>query len=441
MSKIIGVIPARYKSSRFPGKPLVEILGKPMIWWVYQNAIQVKELTEVYVATDDRRIESKCKELGLKVVMTSNKHPTGTDRIAEVADKIPADIYVNIQGDEPLVKPSTIKKAIIPGEQVTNLMTEIIRNEELPDPTVPKVVVNNENEAVFLSRLPIPYPKKEREKYFKQVCVYSFTAKALKRFSKLKRGPSERAEDIEILRFIENKIPVKMIEVKQDTIAVDIPEDVKDVEKALKKEKYQAIIFDFDGVLAKSAEIKSEAFKDLYKPYGLEDKVDITQGGISRFEKIKYFHKKLLNKNLTEKELNELAKKYTELTLNKVIKAPWIKGAKDFLESNYKDIDLYVVSGTPTDELKQIVNKRKMTKYFKELYGPNKAKGDIIQKIVKNKKYSPENVLYIGDRIADYEGAEKANVKFVGVNFKNKKSVFPKDIKVISEISDELWRL
>lgn len=238
--KIVGVIPARYKSSRFPGKPLVDICGKPMIWWVYQQAIQVPEFEKVYVATDDERIEAECKNLGMDVVMTSDKHPTGTDRVGEVAQKIKADLYVNIQGDEPLLQPDTIRKAIIPFESntrvisVTSLMTEIRRMTDLSDSTVPKVVVNSKKEAVFLSRLPIPYPKGTSDvRYYKQVCVYGFTPNALKRFCEWFKGSLEKAEDIELLRFIENRMIVQMVEVEQDTVAVDTPADLETVRKII----------------------------------------------------------------------------------------------------------------------------------------------------------------------------------------------------------------
>ncbi|MFC2025028.1 3-deoxy-manno-octulosonate cytidylyltransferase [Chloroflexota bacterium] len=238
--KIIGVIPARYKSSRFPGKPLADICGKPMIWWVYQQAIQVPEFEKVYVATDDERIEAECKNLGIDVVMTSDKPPTGTDRAGEVAEQIKADIYVNIQGDEPLLQPDTIRKAIIPFESntrpisVTNLMTEIKRMTDISDSTVPKVVVNSKNEAVFLSRLPVPYPKGTSDvRYFKQVCVYGFTSDALRSFCEWPKGSLEKAEDIELLRFIENRMIVQMVEVEQDTVAVDTPADLETVRKII----------------------------------------------------------------------------------------------------------------------------------------------------------------------------------------------------------------
>lgn len=193
------------------------------------------------MATDDRRIKSACQELGIPTIMTSLKHKTGTDRVGEVAKKIKADIYVNIQGDEPLVDIRTIKSAIAPFRKktkisVTNLMTEIKNKSELKNPTVPKVVFNAQKKAIFLSRLPIPYLKNSKShKYYKQVCVYGFRRKALEEFCRLPRGMAERAEDIELLRFIENNIPVQMVEVRKDTIAVDTPSDLERVRNILAK--------------------------------------------------------------------------------------------------------------------------------------------------------------------------------------------------------------
>jgi len=240
--KIICVIPARYKSSRFPGKSLADIYGKPMIWWVYQQASKVDKIDQVYIATDDDRIEKVCHELKMNVIMTSENHRTGTDRVGEVARKIEADLYVNVQGDEPLILPETIEKAINFFEEnksikVINCMTEIKEMADLIDTSVPKVVVNKNNKAIFLSRLPIPYPKSRKGlKYFKQVCVYCFTPKALETFCRLSnKGPAEEAEDIELLRFIENDIPVYMVEVEQDTIGVDTPNDLELARQLIKK--------------------------------------------------------------------------------------------------------------------------------------------------------------------------------------------------------------
>lgn len=237
--RILGVIPARYKSSRFEGKPLADIYGKPMVWWVYQQALKVKEFSQVYVATDDTRIFEKCSEMNINVIMTSESHQTGTDRVGEVARKIPADIYINIQGDEPLIEPETISDAIKPFYNnveeiyVTNMMTKIIRDYEIIDNTVPKVIVNSTGKGVYLSRLPIPYPKGDVTSYYKQVCVYGFTPKALEFYCSTPRGIIEKAEDIEILRFIENRYPVQFIETSHDTVAVDTKKDLQRVREII----------------------------------------------------------------------------------------------------------------------------------------------------------------------------------------------------------------
>ncbi len=241
--KIICIIPARFKSSRFPGKSLADIHGKPMIWWVYQQAMKVSIIDEVYIGTDDKRIRDVCEKLEMNVIMTSDKHRTGTDRVGEVAKKIKADLYVNVQGDEPLIKPKTIEKAISPfttnkNIEVTNCMTVIKDMADLIDSSVPKVVVNKDNKAMFLSRLPIPYPKSRKGlKYYKQVCVYVFTPNALERFTQLSdKGPAEEAEDIELLRFIENAIDVHMVEVDQETVGVDTPNDLELAKKLIEQQ-------------------------------------------------------------------------------------------------------------------------------------------------------------------------------------------------------------
>lgn len=231
--KIVGVIPARYASTRFPGKPLADICGKPMIWWVYQQAKKVKELDEVYVAIDDERIQDVCERLGMEYIMTSSKHPTGTDRVAEVARKIVADIYVNIQGDEPLINPDSITKVITPfienkKIQVTNLMCKIKNPVDVTNCTIPKVITNKDNRGIFLTRTPAPYPKGSLDFfYYKQVCAYGFRKESLELFSNTPRGTIEIIEDIEILRFIENNIFVQFIEVDSSTVAVDTEKDLE----------------------------------------------------------------------------------------------------------------------------------------------------------------------------------------------------------------------
>lgn len=239
--KIIAVIPARYESSRFQGKPLAEICGKLMIERVYLQAKKVEELDEVYVATDDERIYNACQKRNINCIMTSTKHRTGTDRIGEVARKISADLFVNIQGDEPLIEPDTIRKAILPfikdpntDIQVTNLMTKIDDPVDLVNFTVPKVIASEDGRGVYLTRSAAPFPKGNIDaKYYKQVCVYGFTPEALKFYceygEKYGKAKIEAIEDIEILRFIENGYRVQYIEVDSQTIAVDTPNDLKRV--------------------------------------------------------------------------------------------------------------------------------------------------------------------------------------------------------------------
>lgn len=237
--RIIGVIPARYESSRFPGKPLADICGKPMIWWVYQQCLKVDDFDSVYVATDDDRIFDTCNRLNMKAIMTSDRHMTGTDRIGEVAQKIPADLIVNIQGDEPMLEPETIKAAIRPFYddpelQITNLMTRITDPVDVVNFTVPKVICNKDGVGIYLTRSTAPYPKGKIDyTYYKQVCVYGFKPEALEFFCEYGqtygKARVEAIEDIEILRFIENGYRVQYIEVDSETIAVDTPNDLERV--------------------------------------------------------------------------------------------------------------------------------------------------------------------------------------------------------------------
>lgn len=234
--KVVGVIPARYKSTRFPGKPLGDIAGLPMVARVYAAAKRSKLLSEVYVATEDQRIVEVCARLGIPAIMTADTHATGTDRVGEVAERVPADIYVNIQGDEPLILANTIDAAIVPlvqkttEPQATNLCAEISDAAELLNTNVIKVVRGVNQNALYLSRNAIPYPREGRQlKYYKQVCVYGFVRNALLRFCSWPQGALERVEGIELLRFLENGCPVFMPEVMPGSISVDTPEDLRQV--------------------------------------------------------------------------------------------------------------------------------------------------------------------------------------------------------------------
>ncbi|MBS7397706.1 MAG: 3-deoxy-manno-octulosonate cytidylyltransferase, partial [Ruminiclostridium sp.] len=194
-----------------------------------------------YIATDDQRIMDAAEEFGMKAIMTSDKHKTGTDRIGEVAEKIPADLYVNIQGDEPMIEPETIRKAITPfyddpSLEITNLMTKIHDPVDVVNFTVPKVIVNKDNIGVYLTRSTAPYPKGSIDySYYKQVCVYGFKPETLKFYcdygKKYGKARVEAIEDIEILRFIENGYKVQYVEVDSCTVAVDTQNDLEKVRR------------------------------------------------------------------------------------------------------------------------------------------------------------------------------------------------------------------
>jgi len=241
--KVIGLIPARYQSSRFPGKPLVKLLAKPMIIWVAQLTTEALGKDNVFVATDSREIKKVVEDFGYRTLMTSQSALTGTDRLWEAAQQVKADIYVNVQGDEPLLNPVDIVKVVEVKKrhenEVINAMCQMLESEDPGNVNIPKVVFTEEKRMVYMSRLAVPgakSPEKAPKKYWKQVCIYAFNYNELKAFGSFGRKSSlEGFEDIEILRFLEIGIPVRMIETSGDSYAVDVPEDVVIVEKILKK--------------------------------------------------------------------------------------------------------------------------------------------------------------------------------------------------------------
>lgn len=233
--KIIGIIPSRYSSSRFEGKPLADILGKPMVWWVYQAAIKVDRLDEVYVATEDKRVSEVCKIYNIPTIMTSDKHKTPNDRICEVAEKIDADIYVVILGDEPLITPEAID-AVIPQENetesfyVTNLVSEIKNPIEVVDYTNNKLVTNDENEITYASRSPIPYPKGGMDFTYRKILGISAMRKeALDFYKNTRRSKVEIAEEIDLLRWVQNNKKVKAVDFDCEMLSVDTPKDLEEV--------------------------------------------------------------------------------------------------------------------------------------------------------------------------------------------------------------------
>ena len=241
--KTVIAIPARYKSSRFPGKPLVNLLGKPMIQWVAELSEKAVGKENVYVVTDDQRIADKVNDLGYRAVITSEHCLTGTDRLAEFAQKVEADIYINVQGDEPLVNPEDILKVIEAKKahpnEVINGYAIIGKNEDSSNVNIPKVIFTENQRLVYISRQVLPGFKDLKnapEDYYKQVCIYAFSQKELLAYGKFGRKSTlEHAEDIEIIRFLEWGQPIRMVQTRPGSLAVDAPEDVIPVELALRE--------------------------------------------------------------------------------------------------------------------------------------------------------------------------------------------------------------
>jgi 3-deoxy-manno-octulosonate cytidylyltransferase (CMP-KDO synthetase) len=243
MKKVLGVIPARYASSRFPGKPLAMIEGKSMIQHVYEQSRKCRSLNRILVATDDTRIEGHVKEFGGEVVLTSSFHNSGTERIGEVIQLMEesgnADfsIVVNIQGDEPRLNPEQIELAIEcfedPSIQISTLMKEITSGDELFNPSVVKVVVDVNSEALYFSRSTIPFVRDREQaewlryqKFFKHIGLYAYRTDILKEILKLRLSPLEKAESLEQLRWIENGFRIKVVPTRFETFSVDTPEDL-----------------------------------------------------------------------------------------------------------------------------------------------------------------------------------------------------------------------
>lgn len=239
--KIIGIIPARYKSSRFPGKPLADICGKPMIWWVYQQAKKVKEFSDVYVATDDKRICDELDQYNIPYIMTYNDHPNHINRIHEVSDNISADYYVCINGDEPLVDPVSIETAIKGAlshskKGFYGAFRYLTDPAETVDPAKIKIVLNERGQAIYISRSVVPYPKNDLMfRYKKYVGIEVFSKASLDFFVSKPMGRIEKIEDIDHLRFLENGYPAFFTEVQSESISVDTPKDLEKVQKIIQR--------------------------------------------------------------------------------------------------------------------------------------------------------------------------------------------------------------
>jgi 3-deoxy-manno-octulosonate cytidylyltransferase (CMP-KDO synthetase) len=243
-AKVVVVIPARYGSTRLPGKPLVLLAGKPMIQRVIEQAKLSKRVHQVIVATDDERIVKAVREFGCEAKMTRPDHRTGTERVAEVAAHVEGDIFVNVQGDEPLLDPEAVDTAVSslleePQATISTVATPIKTPADIMDPNVVKTVLDFESNALYFSRAPVPWVRdtasKIQVRHLKHLGLYVFQRDALLEYPTLPQGELEKIEQLEQLRWLENGWKIRVAEVAHDAVSVDVPEDVARVEKLLRK--------------------------------------------------------------------------------------------------------------------------------------------------------------------------------------------------------------
>jgi 3-deoxy-manno-octulosonate cytidylyltransferase (CMP-KDO synthetase) len=241
--KFLGVIPARYASTRLEGKPLIDIEGHTMIEWVYKRTL-LSKLDKVVVATDDKEVFEEVKSFGGEVVMTSKDHLNGTSRIAEVAEIYKDyDVIINVQGDEPLIQKEMIDSLIVPFKEEGNLIMATLKHridtyEEVENPNNVKVVTDNDDYAIYFSRSPIPYPRElDIKNYYKHVGIYGYKRDFVIKYSKMVSTPLEKSESLEQLRVLENGYRIKVLETPYKIVGVDTPEDLEKVREIIKKEK------------------------------------------------------------------------------------------------------------------------------------------------------------------------------------------------------------
>jgi 3-deoxy-manno-octulosonate cytidylyltransferase (CMP-KDO synthetase) len=248
-TKVLAVIPARYASTRFPGKPLAPIAGRPMIQHVVERVRQAKTVSRVVVATDDDRIRAAVEAFGGEAVVTRSDHRSGTDRVAEVAAHIPADIYVNVQGDEPLIDPATIDAVVSamiddPSVQIATPCIAIEETNDIMDPNIVKVVLDFDGNALYFSRAPIPWVRDTKSgvavPHWKHLGLYAFRHDALVEYPTLPPGQLEPIEQLEQLRWLENGFRIRVVETAHDAVSVDVPADAERVEKLIREGTKQA---------------------------------------------------------------------------------------------------------------------------------------------------------------------------------------------------------
>lgn len=242
-ASVLAVVPARYGSTRFPGKPLAPIAGRPMIQHVVERVRQAKQVSRVVVATDDQRIKSAVEAFGGEAILTRADHANGTDRVAEVAAHVAARIYVNVQGDEPLIDPGTVDAVIAAmleddSVQIATPCVAIEQPKDIMDPNIVKVVRDFDGNGIYFSRAPIPWVRDTnasvKAQHWKHLGLYGYRREALLEYQTLPPGELERIEQLEQLRWLENGFRIRVAETDYDAVSVDVPSDIERVEKLLR---------------------------------------------------------------------------------------------------------------------------------------------------------------------------------------------------------------
>ncbi|MGH9690020.1 MAG: 3-deoxy-manno-octulosonate cytidylyltransferase [Candidatus Acidiferrales bacterium] len=244
LTKVLAVIPARHASSRFPGKPLARIADRPMIQHVVERVRQARLVSRIVVATDDERIKSAVEAFGGEALLTRSDHRTGTDRVAEVAIHFSAEIYVDVQGDEPLMDPETVDALVSaiqedPEVRIATACSAILHPNDIMDPNIVKAVRDFDGNALYFSRAPVPWVRDTAQttsvRHWKHLGLYAFRRDALIEFPTLPPGELERIEQLEQLRWLENGFRIAVIETDYDAVSVDVPADIERVEKLLRE--------------------------------------------------------------------------------------------------------------------------------------------------------------------------------------------------------------
>ncbi len=242
--QIVCIIPARYNSKRLPGKPLIEISGKPLIQWVFENARQIPSIEKIIIATDNKKIKKIVENFGGEIIITSPYHISGTDRVKEAADKMnltDKDIVLNIQGDEPFIDAKSVERLIELFKKDSSIQVGTLaflseNQEELRNPNVVKVVIDKNNFSLYFSRSPIPYSERKKGiKFLKHLGIYIFRYSFLKKWDSLPHSNLEEIEKLEQLRILENGYKIKVLLSFKDSIGVDTEDDLKAMEKEIEK--------------------------------------------------------------------------------------------------------------------------------------------------------------------------------------------------------------